>query len=401
MTPRDATEQATGRDAKPVRRHQLDGLRGVAIILVVALHSVAEFGQRVFNRVHLQSVGDGLVAALYSGLELFFVLSGVLIMGPYLRGSKTFRAQSYLTRRAWRLWPPYLAALLFGGIVIFIARSHLTWYAAQELPRFSVGRWVAQLGIVNLGWTAFNGAWWSLTLEVAFYLMVPALLVILLRTRTSRGSTALLAVVVVTSLASALFAVTPARIDPGGLVQLGFAFFPCFAFGMAVARYDPPARTGVILVAIGTVGVLIAIADKSLNVHAPFGLFWAGVVVIATKGTSPLRTWLARRHLVWLGERSYSLFLVHFSVFYLVDYLLSLVEPGRTAVFDVLSRGIGLPLALLAAMTLFWTVERREARGLVTADAFWPWTVQPFDRPDVVASSEEAGPDPVDPTEGR
>jgi peptidoglycan/LPS O-acetylase OafA/YrhL len=428
MTPPGMRQHSAAGATKAGRRHQLDGLRGVAIILVVALHSVAEFGQRVFNRAHLQYVGDGFVATLYSGLELFFVLSGVVILAPYLRGTKVFRARSYLTRRARRLWPPYLVALLFGGIVIFTARAHLTWYSAQQLPRFSVGRWAAQLAIVNFGWTAFNGAWWSLTLEVVFYVLVPVLLIVLARTWTPRGSKALLAAVAVAAAASLFFAVTPARIDPGGLVQLGFAFLPCFALGMAVARFDPSARTGAILVAIGVAGVLIALADKSLNVHAPFGLLWAGVVVVATNGSSPLRAWLAGRHLVWLGERSYSLFLVHFSVFYLIDYLLSLREPGRTALFDLLSRAIGLPLALLAAMTLFWVVERRQARGLVTADAFWPWQIRPLASagepaapamPDARAPCSslppspepaamaprrrppKAAPDPVDPDEGR
>src|SRR5476649_1860272 len=40
---------------------------------------------------------------------------------------------------------------------------------------------------------------------------------------------------------------------------------------------------------------------------------------------------------VWLGERSYSLFLVHFNVFYLVNLVLSLFLPGRTAVYGLLS----------------------------------------------------------------
>src|SRR5580693_2874441 len=134
MTISGATQQPTSVEGKPARRHQLDGLRGVAIILVVALHSVAEFGQRALTRFHLRYVGDGLVASLYSGLELFFVLSGILILGPYVRGTKAFNARSYLVRRARRLWPPYVAALLFGGFVIILARSRLTWYSLQEIP---------------------------------------------------------------------------------------------------------------------------------------------------------------------------------------------------------------------------------------------------------------------------
>ena len=80
--------------------------------------------------------------------------------------------------------------------------------------------------------------------------------------------------------------------------------------------------------------------------------------------------------MIWLGERSYSLFLIHFSVFYLVDNLSAHLSTHRGMAYGLLSRGIGVPLAFLAAMTLFYFVERRQARGLVTANMFWPWQVK-------------------------
>jgi peptidoglycan/LPS O-acetylase OafA/YrhL len=379
VTGHQAKRLATAEARGTRRRHQLDGLRGVAVLFVIAVHSVTEFAQRVLYRAHLRYLGDGLVATLSSALELFFVLSGVLILGPLLRGRRTFDRRAYYRRRALRVWPPYLGALLFGGIVILIARSDLTWYSIQEIPSFSIERWAAQLGVVNFGWTAYNGAWWSLTLEVVFYLLVPIILVLMAHTWSSWGMGALLGVSIGILISSFFLAVFPARIDPAGVVQLGFSYVPCFLLGILIARFDPPARTGIILVVVGTVGILVAVGDSSLNRRVPFGIFWAGVVVIATKGFLPLYKVLASRYLVWVGERSYSLFLVHFSVFYLVDYCVSLVEPGRTVVFDIATRAIGLPLAFLVGMTLFWTVERRQARGLVTADSFWPWEIRRFD----------------------
>lgn len=228
-----------------------------------------------------------------------------------------------------------------------------------------------------MGWAAFNGAWWGLTLEVAFYLVVPVIALAAGLRRSRRGPAVPMALLLVITAVSYLWAPTTSRISPTGMLELALLFLPCFLFGALLGRFDLSIKAARSLVVGGVVLVAIAIAYPSLNVHAAFALFWAGVVVLATRGTSRIRNWLAEPHLVWLGERSYSLFLLHFSVFYLVDYALSLYFPARTAVSNIMSRAVGIPLALLAAMVLFWVLERRLARGLVTAQAFWPWEVSP------------------------
>jgi peptidoglycan/LPS O-acetylase OafA/YrhL len=355
------------------RTHELDGLRGVAIALVITLHTVVEFVQRISNRLGLRYVGDAVLEVTWSGLELFFVLSGTLLLTPYIQSRRPLRTPSYFARRVQRLWPPYLIALIFGGLVVMIARAHLTWYSGEVIPHFSIGGWAAQLGIVNFGWTTYNGAWWSLTMEVCFYLIIPLLVIALALTRSPRGAHTFVAFVVLATLASFVLARNPPRLD-------AFEYLPSFLFGMLIARFDMPIWLGRALIGVGAVMALLAIANPDVNYHAAFGAIWAGVIIIATRGASRLRVWLSESHLVWLGERSYSLYLVHFSVFYLVDYIISLVIPGRTAVFDVVSRVVGVPLALLAAICLFRFVERRAARGLATSDAFWPWNVE-MDRP--------------------
>jgi peptidoglycan/LPS O-acetylase OafA/YrhL len=76
--------------------------------------------------------------------------------------------------------------------------------------------------------------------------------------------------------------------------------------------------------------------------------------------------------MVWTGERSYSLFLIHFTVFAGVNYAVSWFIPGRTATYFALTRLLGVSGAVLAAMVLFHLVERRFARNLVTDRYFWP-----------------------------
>ena len=110
-------------------------------------------------------------------------------------------------------------------------------------------------------------------------------------------------------------------------------------------------------------------------VNAGYGLIYAGVIILAFNVAS-FRHFLSRPIMVWFGERSYSIFLVHFSVFYLVDNLAALFTSERNIWYGVLSRGAGIPIAIFAGMLLFHFVERRQARGLVTGHIFWPWQVK-------------------------
>jgi peptidoglycan/LPS O-acetylase OafA/YrhL len=81
---------------------------------------------------------------------------------------------------------------------------------------------------------------------------------------------------------------------------------------------------------------------------------------------------LSRHLMLWIGERSYSLFLIHFTMFSVVNYVISHFVPQKDMTYFVFSRAFGLPLAFFGAMLLFHFVERRFARNLLTANEFWP-----------------------------
>jgi peptidoglycan/LPS O-acetylase OafA/YrhL len=101
-------------------------------------------------------------------------------------------------------------------------------------------------------------------------------------------------------------------------------------------------------------------------------LVYAGIIILSFYVAS-FRHFLSRPIMIWLGERSYSLFLVHFSVFYFMDAIAARFTTSRSILYAVFSRGVGIPVALFVAMLLFYFVERWQARGLVTGNMFWPW----------------------------
>ncbi len=87
----------------------LDGIRGIAILLVLLLHLDITESQTVFDlSFWRQLIGYG-----WCGVDLFFVLSGFLITGILVKakGAKHYLRNFYL-RRVLRIWPLYLSACL-------------------------------------------------------------------------------------------------------------------------------------------------------------------------------------------------------------------------------------------------------------------------------------------------
>jgi peptidoglycan/LPS O-acetylase OafA/YrhL len=119
--------------------------------------------------------------------------------------------------------------------------------------------------------------------------------------------------------------------------------------------------------------VLLASVFDELNPHVGWGLLWFGVV----SGAMETRSWISRRlsnfRIVWLGERSYSLYLVHFTVIGLACHAVSLMTDSKGTFFILLTRTISIVASLAVTIVVFHFIERRFARNLVTADVILPW----------------------------
>jgi peptidoglycan/LPS O-acetylase OafA/YrhL len=142
----------------------LDGLRTIAILLVVNSHFAAEFttvhGNNFFS--NLPFVVNGWV-----GVDLFFVLSGFFIGGQLwkeLQRTGTISVPRFLLRRGLRIWPLYF----FTFIVVFIA----FWPAATGK---SYG-WADLVFLVNYFTAGIVLGGWSLSTEEQFYILAPVLL---------------------------------------------------------------------------------------------------------------------------------------------------------------------------------------------------------------------------------
>lgn len=154
---------------------ELDGLRGIAILLVLFLHY---FASAPMPR-YLAAVGQ----ITWTGVDLFFVLSGFLIGGILIdaRSSPNYFATFYV-RRACRILPIYLLVLLAWFIISSSRAGSGTaasgWLFAHPFPwyayaTFTQNIWMTARNTLGPHWL---GATWSLAVEEQFYLTLPLLI---------------------------------------------------------------------------------------------------------------------------------------------------------------------------------------------------------------------------------
>jgi peptidoglycan/LPS O-acetylase OafA/YrhL len=310
----------------------LDGLRGIAILLVVVFHHTLMRQETLFDRIYVNLARLG-----WTGVDLFFVLSGFLITGLlYDTRSGPHYYRTFYVRRVLRIFPLYYLFLVY---VLHIApalwpdtplaemarramaeRSEAWyWLYLQNLPFALDGT----LGHPNLAVT------WSLAIEEQFYLLWP--LVIASGSRRSLMWTTGALMIAAPAIRVALVAGGAHWVTP---YVLPFARMDALAAGAFVAlamRGGPEAasrlRAAARIVAAAAAAALLAIwyledpldnGDQTEPLMLTAGCsvlaigFAAVVAIVAGAPTdSPAARVLGSRPLRALGRYSYALYLFH------------------------------------------------------------------------------------------
>lgn len=149
----------------------LDGLRAIAVIAVVATHAGFQTGR------YERGWGGSALARLDSGVAIFFVLSGFLLIRPWLYALADGRARPplrvYALRRIARIYPAYLVAVV-AAFLLLPANAHTP-----------VADWIRHLLLAQTyqpGWLkAGLTQTWSLCVEWAFYVALPLIALLLIR----------------------------------------------------------------------------------------------------------------------------------------------------------------------------------------------------------------------------
>ncbi|MDB5255475.1 MAG: acyltransferase [Chitinophagaceae bacterium] len=352
------------------RLHYFDGLRAVACLLILFHHTVTANMVEVLTAHHMKGLGDIIFNFTQSGVELFFVLSGIVLMKPYFTGVKTFNVWKYANRRFWRIYTPFFFAVWFAGFVIWINTFYPTWYSTILID-FTPESFARQFLLFNWKGDYYNLAWWSLQIEIVFYVCVPLILYM-------GKSWKLFPATVITFILSLLlqrlvliyfpdqYSIDYIVLGPLRLVD----YLLCFLFGVLLAKEDFNLRIAILFIIVGLILLVGAFWYMPFH-HMSLAFLYFGALIIVIQSQA-LKSMLSSHIMVWIGERSYSLFLTHFSVLYLTNYMISYFIMERSLVYGIYSRVLGILLSFFTAMILFYFVERKQAHGLQTAHQFWP-----------------------------
>jgi peptidoglycan/LPS O-acetylase OafA/YrhL len=304
------------------RRHHLPALTGLRFVLAiwVILHHLT--GKGMMLEPWVQSLPDGLQALVrggYLAVGTFFVLSGFVLARSY--GEKEWNRgslMSYGIARIARVYPGYLLSLII--VSPFIYRSLFAGGAGSSRRAVLL----ADYGLVLQGWTGSLGVgWntpaWSLSCELFFYLCFPALLVFFGKRSWPRIAVAAAISIVLPIVLAALH--VPAWYKP-------FYHTADFLVGIVASHvFDALAESrwtfrqiGMWLYGVaGPLGALIVAFPQyarsvSLDLNSAMRPVNVAILVgLAIGGGYPARL-LSSRILKYLGQASYSMYILHVPV---------------------------------------------------------------------------------------
>jgi peptidoglycan/LPS O-acetylase OafA/YrhL len=309
--------------------------------------------------------GANALAFLNLGLSVFFVLSGYLIARPFVRafiaGERAPAFRSYARNRLLRIVPAFWIVF-----TILLIRHGSSGSSPGEVASI----YLFAQNYDNSPAAFMVGSAWTLSVEMGFYVLVPlaALGGTLLASRLKRLGdprsrlALVVGVVLVVSLASLVYR----GLDPtsGSHVKNLPSNLAAFAPGILLAAFEIEAaprlagtRAGRILavallgMAALLLGVFTQLRVESEVWRAFFAAAGAGALVAAPLvrqwATGSCWGWLDNRPLRWLGERSYSVYLVHVGV--LIELRSLARSASRADVGLFLLMAAGLPLTIVVA----------------------------------------------------
>lgn len=312
---------------KPDRLNALTGLRTFAAINIVLFH---------FSNPQWFGIFAPVVNAGYASVSFFILLSGYVLAYNYAARARAGQLDSvrFWKARFTRLYPIYFLSLLLAWRIVpqeYALHSHPMFWLGMLLTPLLMQGWVPEIA------TFLNTPAWTMSAESFYYLLFPWL------ARWKRPETVvpillrLAAIWAIGLIPGALYILLspdgiahPDRFSTGTWLQaLKFTPLPhlaSFVFGVTLAGLDELIpRLGPLRFFLGAAGFAMIFFLLWLGSDIPYALIHDGLlmpmfgcVILGLSGSNPLARLLGVRPLVFVGEASYCLYLLHFNFWNLI-----------------------------------------------------------------------------------
>lgn len=344
-----------------VRYQALDGLRGLAALLVVFYH--IEF-QSAHWPNHLTN--NNFTRHGYLAVDLFFILSGLVISSNYSARITCFlEVKEFLFLRFFRLYPLHIAILV--ALVFLECGKLVENYFALSTPSLqppytgdrSLGALATSILLIN-GWhvsdvAAWNGPSWSISCELAAYLLFVALALTGLINKRSFFIFGLVAA----AMSYPMLAFAYGTLDltaNWGIVRCLAGFF----LGMLLYEFGRPSRsllpplpptmfdTAEIIAALAVIAAIALSSGPFIILVVPA---FVALIALLKSDRGPVAFLLNTRPLQFLGRVSYSIYMVHVLILLGMVIVLDRLVPS---IFHrrILNYWIGDVLVIMAIMVV-------------------------------------------------
>lgn len=356
---------------------QIDGLRFVAIAMVVVVHVTSGIYASVV-RPWANTPATDLVWRFAKqgpfGVELFFGISGFILAVPFashwLLGEKPVSLRKYYLRRLTRLEPPYLLALMLSLAAVAVLyllfpyrpadAPDLVGTVAHRVPDFFIGIFYLHgpvYGVAN----PLNLVFWSLEVEVQFYLLMP-LLARVFRIQSTVGRRLLIVGAAVAAVAvqnTWLRGNERLLISLVGHIQfflMGFLVADLFLVGWP--KSSRTYRWDIACLAVLGLGLWLRMGPEHAGPAWVYPVLVLVLLAVALRGTIA-GAFLGNRWIYTIGGMCYSIYLIHVPVIQIVrkETLKAVISP--TLGVDLLIQlALVTPVVLLAGALYFVAIER-------------------------------------------
>jgi len=354
------------------RVDSLDGIRGLAIVMVMIAHYFVQ--PWIASEQSVWSEVRSSLSWLARGVDLFFVLSGFLIGGLLIDHRGHGALKTFYIRRFCRILPLYFLMVIpfiLGNCFLSLKHPALVWLFEGHIPLLAYlaylqNFWMAALHTFGPHWM---GVTWSLAIEEQFYVMLPLLIAVV---RPKYLAHACVGFILMASIfRTALSYCMPADTLHAGRVLLPSCWDALFLGVLAaiIVRVDSlkawlSARRGLILAA-GIFVMILAFATMYIN-HRIFSIgrrtilsslfatwFFLALLLAVIHPTGMWSRFLSNPILRYFGRISYGLYLFHVAVLGLLFAALTDVAPTLQNARDLMVTLFSLVLAV-ALSHLSW-----------------------------------------------